>query len=131
MGSVLKNTQRVGSEKHPSAPARLFTRGSFFLAFIFLELCAVSGPVRNLGRGEEKVLIRLYALVGGTEKVRDSPRFWDRSGNLCFSRPLSFRSLYGWLFLSACPQPLIKHTGCVWVLSGQPWKGPGDRKLGI
>lgn len=44
--------------------------------------------------------------------MRDSPSFWDRSGNLRFSRPLSFRSLYGWLFLSACPQPLTKHTGC-------------------
>lgn len=113
MGSVLKNTERGGFRKtsQRSSQARSSHLDLSFLPLFFLELCAASGPVRNPGREEKKVLIRLYTLVEG-QKVRDSPSFWDRSGNLRFSRPLSFRSLYGWLFLSACPQPLTKHTGC-------------------
>lgn len=119
-------------------PGPRFTLGSFFLAFIFLELRAASSPIRNPGREEEKVSIRLYTLVEGTEKVKESPRFWDRSGNLCFSRPLSFRSLYGWLFLSACPQPLTKRTGCGLcqaspgrVQEAESWGSEGSWPLGL
>lgn len=93
-------------------PGPLFTLGSFFLAFIFFRaLCCFRSCKKSRQRREKSIDQTIY-FSRRTEKVRDSPSFWDRSGNLRFSRPLSFRSLYGWLFLSACPQPLTKHTGC-------------------
>lgn len=114
MGSVLKNTERGGFRKtsQRSSQARSSHLDlSFLPLFFFRALCCFRSCKKSRQRREKSIDQTIY-FSRRTEKVRDSPSFWDRSGNLRFSRPLSFRSLYGWLFLSACPQPLTKHTGC-------------------
>lgn len=90
-GSAPENTEQGGIRETalgvPAGPP--LTLGPSFLFYplfypvfcpLFLKLCAASGPVRDAGGGEEKVLIKDTAVCQRQQQSQRLPQFPDQAG---------------------------------------------------